>query len=76
MNPLGNPMGNERREEYRDFAERYEQGPPYDDIPEEEVIHRYREVAPGLSEEDYRDSAHEAFSRMTPEERGVRSAAS
>ena len=69
MSPLSNPMENERREEYRAFARRYEQGPPYDDVHEEEVIERYREVAPVLSEEDYRDSAHEAFFRMTPEER-------
>jgi len=62
-------MTEERREEYKDFAERYERGTPYDDISEEEVVDRYREVAPELSEEDYRDSAREAFSRLAPEER-------
>jgi hypothetical protein len=32
-------------------------------------VSRYREVVPELSGEDYRRSAHEAFSRMEPEER-------
>ena len=68
MDFLSNLPG-DRREDYRDFAERYDQGAPYDNISEEEVIDRYREVAPELSEEDYRDSAREAFSGITPEER-------
>jgi hypothetical protein len=69
MDFLSSLMGGERREEYRDFAERYDRGAPYDDISEEEVIDHYRKVAPELSEEDYRDSAREAFSRLAPEER-------
>jgi hypothetical protein len=69
MDFLSNLMGGERREEYRDFAERYDRGAPYDDISEEETIARYREVAPELSEEDYRDAAREAFLRLAAEER-------
>jgi hypothetical protein len=70
MDFLSDLIGGERREEYRDFAERYDRGvPPYEDISEEEVIDRYHEVATELPEEDYRDLAREAFSRMTPEER-------
>jgi len=68
MDLLSN-LTDERREEYRDFAERYDRGTPYDNISEEEVIDRYREVAPELSEEDYRDLAREALSKMEPEER-------
>ena len=48
MDSLSNLIG-ERREEYRDFAERYDQGAPYDNISEEETIDRYREIAPELS---------------------------
>ena len=59
----------DRREELLDFADRYERGAPYDDISEEEAVSRYREVVPELSSEDYRRSAHEALSRMEPEER-------
>jgi hypothetical protein len=69
MDFLSNLIGGERRKEYENFAERYDRGAPYDDISEEETIDRYREVAPELSEEDYRDVAREAFSRLAPEER-------
>ena len=68
MDLLSNLLG-ERREEYRDFAKRYDRGTPYDDISEAEVIDRYREVTPKLSEGDYQDLAREAFSRLEPEER-------
>jgi hypothetical protein len=67
---LNNLMGGgNRREEYRDFTNRYDEGTPYDGISEAEARDRYREVAPNLSEEDYRLSAREAFARMSPEER-------
>ncbi|MDP9456766.1 MAG: hypothetical protein M3Q49_16535 [Actinomycetota bacterium] len=72
MDFLGNLMGggdDRRRDEYRDFASRYDEGAPYDRISDEEAMNRYREVAPNLSEDDYRESAREAFSRMSPEER-------
>ncbi|HVF01329.1 MAG TPA: hypothetical protein VNA27_08350 [Rubrobacteraceae bacterium] len=70
MDFLSNLMGREdRRQEYRDFTDRYDEGAPYDRISEEEAANRYREVAPNLSEDDYRLSAREAFERMSPEER-------
>lgn len=69
MNAFKSPLDGDRREELRDFANRYERGAPYDDISEEEAVSRYREVVPELSSEDYRQSAREAFSRMEPEER-------
>lgn len=73
MDFLGNLMGgggeDRRRDEYRDFANRYDEGTPYDRISDEEAMNRYREVAPNLSEDEYRESAREAFSRMSPEER-------
>ncbi len=72
MDFLSNLMGgggDSRREEYRDFANRYDEGAPYDNISGDETMSRYREIAPNLSEDDYRESAREAFSRMDPEER-------
>ena len=70
MDFLSNLMGREdRRQEYRNFTDRYDEGAPYDRISEEEAANRYREVAPNLSEDDYRLSAREAFERMSPEER-------
>lgn len=70
MASLENLMSGERREEYRDFAERYDRGaPPYDGISDEETLDRYQEVAAELSEDDYQESAREAFSKMSPEQR-------
>jgi hypothetical protein len=65
----GNKRGRNRREEYRDFADRYDRGAPYENISDEEAVDRYREVAPNLSDDEYRASAREAFSRMSPQER-------
>lgn len=65
----GGKKGGSRREEYRDFAERYDRGAPHEGISDEEAMSRYGEIAPRMSEDEYRDSAREAFSRMSPEER-------
>lgn len=65
----GKKKGGNRRDEYRDFAERYDKGAPYDGISDEEAVSRYGEIAPRMSENEYRESAREAFSRMSPEER-------
>jgi len=62
--------GPEKRTEYNDFIDRYDRGSPYDSIPDHEAAQRYQQVAPGLSSDQYRDSAEEAFSRMSPQERG------
>ena len=70
MDSVRNLMDGDRREEYRDFVNRYEIGtPPYGDIPDEEALNRYNEMTSELSEEDYQRSAREDFSRMAPEER-------
>lgn len=70
MASLENLISGERREEYQDFAERYDRAaPPYEGISDEKTLDRYREVAAELSEEDYQDLAREAFSKMSPEQR-------
>ena len=38
MDTFRNPLDDVRREELRDFADRYEQGAPYDGISEEEAV--------------------------------------
>lgn len=63
---LGRP---EKRTEYEDFINRYEQGSPYSSIDDREAVDRYQEVTPQLSREDYKDSARDAFERLTPAER-------
>ena len=58
-----------QREQDDDFVRRYENGPPWADFDDQEAIDEYRRVAPQLSESEYRDSARDAFDRLTPEER-------
>jgi hypothetical protein len=61
--------GGQRQAEYKDFANRYQQGSPYDGIGEDETLQRYKELAPELSDDDYRESARESFSQLSPQER-------
>ena len=63
---LGRP---EKRTEYEDFINRYEQGSPYSSIDDREAVDRDQEVTPQLSREDYKSSARDAFERLTPTER-------
>jgi hypothetical protein len=71
MDLITNLLGNDqqKRSQYDDFIGRYEQGSPYDGIQDDEAVERYREIAPNLSDDDYRDSAESAFSRLSPQER-------
>ncbi|MDP9358015.1 MAG: hypothetical protein M3R02_22580 [Chloroflexota bacterium] len=58
-----------RRGRAQDFVSRYEQGPSYQGISDEEAYHNYRQVAGRLSPQEYEESAAEAFQRMSPQER-------
>ena len=58
-----------QREQHDDFVRRYENGPPWAQLNDQEAIDEYRRVTPQLSETDYRDSARDAYERLTPEER-------
>ena len=61
--------GGQRRQEYQDFVNRYDTGAPWDGISDQEARSRYQQVAPQLSPEMYQESAQEAFSRLTPQQR-------
>ena len=61
--------GSDRQSEYRDFIDRFDRGTPYDSIGDDEALDRYRQVAPELSRDEYRESAAEAFGRLSPQER-------
>ena len=70
MNLLDDLLGGgQRQAEYQDFTRRYQQGSPYDSITDQEAEDRYRQLAPNLSRDDYRQSAEQAFARLTPQER-------
>jgi hypothetical protein len=61
--------GGQQRREYQDFASRYDQGPPWAGISDQEAVSRYQQVATRLPPDQYQQSAQEAFARMSPQER-------
>ena len=61
--------GGQQRQQYSDFANRYDQGAPWDGISDREAYDRYAEVAPRLPPQVYQESAQEAFSRLSPQQR-------
>ncbi len=70
MSFLQNLMGGgQQRQEFEDFANRYDQGHPSEGYDDDEVINRYQQVAPHLSPQDYQMAAQQSFSRMSPQER-------
>lgn len=66
---LNDILGGQQRQDYDDFVRRYDQGAPWDGIGDDEALDRYRQVSPRLSEDQYRESAREAFSRLSPQQR-------
>jgi hypothetical protein len=60
--------GGQKRQEYEDFARRYEQGPPWEGYSDGEVLDRYGEVAHKLSPTDYEGAVRDALSRLSPAE--------
>lgn len=70
MSFLQNLMGGgQQRQEYQDFANRYDQGHPSEGYDDDEVMSRYQQVAAHLSPQDYQAAAQQSFSRMAPQER-------
>jgi len=70
MDVLNNILGNpQKRSQYEDFINRYQQGSPYDGIADDEAVQRYEEFTPQLSDQDYEESAAAAYSQLSPEER-------
>lgn len=71
MDILGSLFGGDRRQEddYRDFLNRYDQGPPYAGISGREAYDRYEHVAGRIPPDLYEDSARDALNRLSPQER-------
>lgn len=61
--------GGQQRQQFQDFANRYDQGSPYDGISDQEAMQHYQQIAPHLPPDLYQQSAQDAFSRMSPQER-------
>ena len=71
MGLLDNILGGnqQRRTDFDDFVNRYEQGPPHEGYSGQEVYDRYQQVAPHLSPAQFQDAARASFERMSPQER-------
>ncbi len=61
--------GQQQRQQYQDYVNRYQQGPPEQGYSNQEVASRYQQVAPQLPPDVYMQSAQQAFERMTPQQR-------
>ena len=61
--------GGKERSDWDDFVGRYDQGPPWAGISDQEALSRYQQVAPQLPPDLYEQSAQETFARMSPQER-------
>jgi hypothetical protein len=69
MDMLTNILGGQDRQQADDFVGRYDQGAPWDGIDDTEALDQYKRVAPNLSDDDYQESARQAFSRLDPQQR-------
>jgi hypothetical protein len=56
------------QQEFQDFVNRYEQGPPHEGYSGEEALSRYQQVASQLPADQYQQAAEEAFQRMDPQQ--------
>jgi hypothetical protein len=63
--------GGQRRETFKDFVSRFEQGHPADGYSDKEVLERYDEVAHAVPADEYAQAAQEALARLSPEERAA-----
>ena len=70
MNLLEMLMGNgQTREGFKDFLNRFEEGPPSEGYEDQEVLDRYGEVAHRASPSDYEQAARDAFGRLSQADR-------
>jgi hypothetical protein len=70
MDMLQNVIGGgQGRQDISDFVNRYKQGAPWDGISDQEASDKYSQVATQLPAQDYRESAEQAFAKLSPEQR-------
>lgn len=61
--------GGPAQQQYGDFVNRYQQGPPHEGITDEETGQRYNEMAGQLDPNTYQQAARDSFANMPPEHR-------
>ncbi len=70
MNLLEMLMGNSQtREGFKDFLNRFEEGPPAEGYDDREVLDRYGEVAHKVPPSDYEQAARDAFGHLSQADR-------
>ncbi len=71
MSFLDNLLGGntQQKQDYQDFVNRYQQGPPSEGYSGQEVMDRYQQVAPNVPSDVYMQAAEQAFARLSPEQR-------
>jgi len=70
MNLLEMLMGNSQTQEgFKDFLNRFEEGPPSEGYGDKEVLDRYGEVAHKVSPLDYEQAARDAFGHLSQTDR-------
>ena len=70
MDLLGSLLGGQQQQQdYDDFANRYDQGAPWDGISDDEAYNRYSQLAPQLPPDVYQRAAQDSFSRLSPQQR-------
>lgn len=58
-----------KRTQAQDFINRYEDGPPQDNISDDEAVTNFQAVAGQLTPDQFQESAKEAYERLSPGER-------
>jgi hypothetical protein len=57
------------RDKLQDFAQRYDQGQPWEGIPDDEAREQHDKIAAQLDDNEYEESARESFQRLDPDQR-------
>ena len=57
------------RDKLQDFAQRYDQGQPWEGISDDEAREHHDKVAAQLDDKEYEESARESFQRLDPDQR-------
>src|SRR4051812_32091159 len=69
-NILGSVLGGQQdQQQFQDFAQRYQQGAPWDGISDDEALSNYNKVAGTIPPDVYEQSARESFDRLQPQQR-------
>jgi hypothetical protein len=57
------------RDKLQDFAQRYDQGAPWEGISDDEARENHDQISAQLDDNEYEESARESFQRLDPDQR-------